>query len=687
MTFFFASKYQAPIPPFFRLPLVLRFFLFLLLLAGSLTTWAQCTITPPPCAEPFTATDVATGQPVQALCVGRAVRFAPGCGRTVPNSLLYYNVLPTTPPAATTPERCDFVPGRLPDNTYTPQAAGTVTVSELANPSGGGSGTVFVRNFVVYGSPAPAFTLAACLGNQVALTIGNSGYDQYFAQVGSGPLVGPLLAGSTTTLPSAPAGSSLTVSGRYVANGLCGNQASQVVPALAAPQTPVLGSLTVAGGLPGSIALAVSNLPDGYQYDVQVADAGSAGGFRPVAPVPAGSSSVALSGAAGQYRLRRLDACGNQPAYSTLVPTIALNAASLNNVNTLSWQTAGLVAGYTVLRDGTALATLPATARSYADAAVTCGTRYTYQVQATLAGGSTSLSAQVAVQTVSALAPPALLLVAGFDLQNRVVLTASLPGGAALPGGSQLLYSRQGGTGALDFGLVPVAVDTLRDPTPLATLLDTLQATPPCYTVLLQDVCGNRSAASQPGCPVLLQVAAADFAGNTARLSWTAFRGPGSPGQPASYRVLTLAPNGAVLTTSAAVSALDYLDLNPPADRQLLRYRVAVSGAGLPPGQPSYSNVATLTRQPRLLVPDAFTPNGDGLNDVLEIKGRFLGTFDFVLVDRNGQEVFRATDRSQTWDGTINGHAPVNAAYVWRLTMLDEAGQEFTRHGTVSVLK
>jgi gliding motility-associated-like protein len=214
-----------------------------------------------------------------------------------------------------------------------------------------------------------------------------------------------------------------------------------------------------------------------------------------------------------------------------------------------------------------------------------------------------------------------------------------------------------------------------------------LLAAPPCYTVRLQDVCGNASAASLPTCPVLLAVAAADPEGLTARLSWSAFQGPGGPAAGVSYRVLTLSPTGAVLATSAPLTGLSYLDPAPPTTFQVLRYRVEASGGGLPGSTTSYSNVASLTRQPRLVVPNAFTPNGDGLNDVLELKGRYLSGFTFVVVDRNGQEAFRATDRSQTWDGTIRGHAPVNGAYVWRFSLRDEAGQDFSQTGTVTILK
>ena len=641
---------------------------------------AQCTLSslPAGCPTPFVAVDAVTGQQVQALCVGRAVRFELSCGRSVAANLLYYNALPGT---NATPANCDFAPGQLAANTFTPTAAGPVTISELANPSvAGGTGTVFVRNFQVYDSPAPSFTLTPCNG-RVKVSFGAGAYDQYFIRVNAGAVAGPFAAAASPTV-AAPAGGSVTVIGSYRASLICTGQATQTVPALSA-QPLVLARLTVQGALPGPVALTFSGLTAYYQNYVQVAEAGNPTRFRSLASLATPTSYPAALGPAGLYRLARYDVCGTDSAFSVPLPTIELTGTSTNNVNSLRWQTAGPVAGYTLLRNGTALATLPPSATTYADAAVACGTRYTYALQASVVGGGLSVSNDVAVLAASALPPAAPLLNASFDRAGQLTLTALAAGGAALPPGGQLLYSRQGGPGALDFAAVPTALDTLRDPAPLAALL----AAPPCYVVRQQDVCGNSSAPSPPTCPSLLAVAAADPEGLTAQLSWSAFRGPGSPTVAASYRVLTLSPEGAVLAASAPLSGLAYLDPTPPADRQVLRYRLEASGAGLPAGTVSFSNVATLTRQPRLVVPNAFTPNGDGLNDVLTLQGRYLNGFSFVVVDKNGQEAFRATDRAQTWDGTIRGSAPVNGAYVWRLTMRDEAGQEFSQTGTVTILK
>jgi gliding motility-associated-like protein len=658
---------------------------WLLLLGPAGRVAAQCTLNTPPCATPFVAIDVATGQQVQALCVGRAVRFDLGCGRTVAANLLYYNALAGT---NTTPTNCDFTPGKLANNTFTPTAAGTITISELANPSvAGGTGTVYVRNFQVYASPVPDIQLAPCAAGNVRFSFLGSPlnpYDQYFVQVNGGPLSGPFARNVPPQNIIAPAGSQVTIIGTYKDNTLCGNQITLTVPALST-QPLVIKSLTVQSALPSAIAFTFSGLSSSAQISIanqlQVASPTNPTRFHAVAGFTS-PTTYSQTGPQGLYRLANYDLCGLDSTFSEPVPAINLTAASANNVNTVSWLAFGPVANYVLLRNGTPLATLPAGTSRYVDATVACGTRYTYRLQTTTVAGSIALSNELSVQTVSALPPPAPLLNASFDLQNRLTLTASQASGAALPTGGQLLYSRQGGPGALDFAAVPTATDTLRDPATLAALL----AAPPCYTARLQDVCGNTSAASPATCPVLLAVAAADPEGLTARLSWSAFRGPsGAAG--VSYRVLTLAPNGTVLATSAATSSLTYVDANPPIDRQVLRYRIEASGGGLPGGTLSYSNVASLARQPRVVVPNAFTPNGDGLNDVLELKGRYLSGFTFVVVDRNGQEVFRATDRNQTWDGTIRGHAPVNAAYVWRFTQRDETGQDISQTGTVTILK
>lgn len=84
-------------------------------------------------------------------------------------------------------------------------------------------------------------------------------------------------------------------------------------------------------------------------------------------------------------------------------------------------------------------------------------------------------------------------------------------------------------------------------------------------------------------------------------------------------------------------------------------------------------------------VPNAFTPNGDGTNDVFgpEVFGQL--EYKFLIFDRWGQLMFESTDPSEKWDGTFNGKEVPMDVYVWRAIILDRnrEGQFYRGHVTV----
>ncbi|WP_158010234.1 T9SS type B sorting domain-containing protein [Hymenobacter glacialis] len=640
------------------------------------------------CASPnqpactFTAIDVATNQPVDAFCVGRPVRFVQCAGRSTPSSLLFYGVLPGTGntffPSCIPPNRFDYQ--------YTPTRAevGSVTVSELANAVAGGSApsTYYVRTFRVYDNAPPAFTVAPCPSNSALVTVTDAVYDSYTVRVGAGPA--QPIARNRPTVVSVPAGATaVTVTGLYLGTDICTGEATQTIAPLLPPQVPVLSRLSLQGPLPGGAAtLTLGQLPAGYTYTLQRADGSAAGGFRDVASVPANSSSFTLANAgAGCYRLRRADPCELAVAFSPLVCTVGLTGSSTQNRNQLLLSDAGTASTYSVTRNNIPLGAFNVIAGGLEDPNVECGTTYTYRVTATQPGGGTSVSNEVSITTQSTLPPAQPRLLASFNLRNVVELTPLLANGLVLAPGSSLRYRRTAaGQMPADFRTASSS-GVQRDSTAIAELL----AQTPCYSVRLLDVCGNASPESLAACPSLLTATTADPTGTTATLAWTAFRGP-SATAPAVYTIQRIRPDGTVLS-SIAVADSSFTDLTPPTDRQVLRYRLQIGGAGLPPGTFSYSNVATVVRQPAVTLPTAFTPNGDGLNDVLEVKGRYLQNYTFLVVDRNGQVVFRSTQRTETWDGTINGRAPVPGTYAWRFQQQNEDGKPFTATGSVSILK
>lgn len=67
-----------------------------------------------------------------------------------------------------------------------------------------------------------------------------------------------------------------------------------------------------------------------------------------------------------------------------------------------------------------------------------------------------------------------------------------------------------------------------------------------------------------------------------------------------------------------------------------------------------------------LFVPSAFSPNGDGKNDVLYARG-YIGVMYFVIFDRLGKKVFESEDKETGWDGLINGKKALEGVYSWYL--------------------
>ena len=88
-----------------------------------------------------------------------------------------------------------------------------------------------------------------------------------------------------------------------------------------------------------------------------------------------------------------------------------------------------------------------------------------------------------------------------------------------------------------------------------------------------------------------------------------------------------------------------------------------------------------------IYIPNAFTPNGDGLNDVFNAKGYYLSKFDMLIFDRWGEQIFSSNDISKGWDGTIKGKLAENAVYVWKVTVIDTKHKRHELTGHVTLMK
>lgn len=82
--------------------------------------------------------------------------------------------------------------------------------------------------------------------------------------------------------------------------------------------------------------------------------------------------------------------------------------------------------------------------------------------------------------------------------------------------------------------------------------------------------------------------------------------------------------------------------------------------------EPFVINIA----ESKLEVPNAFTPNGDGINDVFRVKEGYESIVEFraVVFSRSGRKIYEWNDPADGWDGTMNGKggtaAPDGAYYL-----------------------
>lgn len=87
-------------------------------------------------------------------------------------------------------------------------------------------------------------------------------------------------------------------------------------------------------------------------------------------------------------------------------------------------------------------------------------------------------------------------------------------------------------------------------------------------------------------------------------------------------------------------------------------------------------------------VPNTFTPNGDGLNDVFMPAIMGAEQYHFMIFDRWGMLIFESYDLMQGWDGRFKGNKCQQDVYVWKVDFFDlEHKTSETRIGHVNLIR
>jgi gliding motility-associated-like protein len=212
-----------------------------------------------------------------------------------------------------------------------------------------------------------------------------------------------------------------------------------------------------------------------------------------------------------------------------------------------------------------------------------------------------------------------------------------------------------------------------------------------CYYITWQGTCGE-SEPSNKVCTVFTQV-------RNAQLYWT--KEMPFSGAINSYSVYRIDPTtgspivtaGSGLPFTTSNTNLDLQSLNiPEADGQDI-YLVIEAFPTTSTLPSSLSNYVLYQRPSLVVSAQAFSPNGDGINDTFYVQGRFIKEIKMKIYDRWGNIVFYTeTNDYQSnpkigWDGTKeNGQKVGVGAYPYQIEVEDISGNKIHKEGTITVI-
>jgi len=95
----------------------------------------------------------------------------------------------------------------------------------------------------------------------------------------------------------------------------------------------------------------------------------------------------------------------------------------------------------------------------------------------------------------------------------------------------------------------------------------------------------------------------------------------------------------------------------------------------------------TLLLDTILFIPNSFSPNRDGVNDILLVRGSGIKTIKLYIYNRWGEKVFETTNLSIGWDGTFKGKKLNTAVFAWYAEVEFIDNNKVYRKGNVALIR
>jgi len=523
--------------------------------------------------------------------------------------------------------------------------------------------------------PVPKISTKPCADNKALIIASDPQYDTYLTSFNGGSGVSIPKFQTYSWQLTAGLSETLDVQGFYTGT-TCGGKGTLLVNGYNLLQAPVVSELNIVSSSEASVKFQTFN-NQRYELRQRIGTLGvffvldtldNVQGLQTFVFKNLNTTTTAYC-----FQVRTFDYCGLKESISAEYCTIALSGTALNNVNEIKWNSdpSLLLSNYQLIvnnQNNTGFSSRPNIV-DFTDANVTCGNHYCYQLQGNYTDGVKTQSNQVCLKSFSTDIPTTIPELLSTVSDNKILLSWPQPL-ASVSNYSVFISPNKTNYSFFANSSSNTTLDDGHDPSSKQY----------CYKTSYTDVCGNTSDFSPITCYVSLRGKVIDT--TSRQLFWEPYIG-WSEGVK-EYVVEKLDESGNTYFSKSIGLLTEYVESGLDTVQQKIRFRIkAISVTG----RISYSNLFEVEQKGGFYMPNAFTPNGDGLNDVFYAEGLFLNEFNLEIWNRNGEGVFATKSFTQGWDGLVNSQPAPADSYMYKAEGTDKLGVKYKKSGNFQLIK
>ena len=364
------------------------------------------------------------------------------------------------------------------------------------------------------------------------------------------------------------------------------------------------------------------------------------------------------------------DPCDGDMSQSNVGCSINLQTTPENQQNRVVWQTNSTdFLNYSLAKDGSLLSLINNQGQNqYIDNQVICGIDYQYQLRLAENNGFISISDVNIVTAISTNIPDPIENISASVTGQDVYLNWETPLNYLAIG---YIISR-----SMD-GIQFTLLDTISTTSFIDEGLLT-QSTRYYYDISYYDACNNLSQKSIISSPILLIV---DF---NKTLTWSEYTGWKSDVR--EYVLEKFDTHGQLIESLSLGLSTSYVEDQTANLHQYVLYVIRAIPNSSMTGEVE-SNMLEVIYRSKVAFPNAFSPNGDGINDIFNFESRFIMAVNMNIFNRWGELIYQTSSLDEGWDGKVNGKPAPPGAYIHHTRLTDDMGITFVKSGEIILIR